>query len=90
MFRVQICVKDIPTQRILLREEIRDIEPETFEMCVKMFGATCSSISAVLKKNKNEEGFEEQYPKVVDAIRNRYYTWTIISTVRTVKIMLSM
>ncbi|HBK83092.1 MAG TPA: hypothetical protein DDZ41_05765, partial [Flavobacterium sp.] len=72
---LQILVRneDKPAQRFLWRNMRRDIEPETYEIQVVFFGATCSpSIAqAVLTKNATEHS--DSYPKACYEIKNNHY-----------------
>lgn len=71
--QVIITKEDRASQRILWRGMDRKKDPDTYEMKVMVFGASCSPSLAAFIKNKNAKEFQEEYPEAVNAIIKKHY-----------------
>lgn len=70
--RVGIRKEDRCAQRFLWRNLEIDRDPDTYEMLVMTFGATCSPVCAQFVKNLNAERFAED-PEIQRAIITKFY-----------------
>lgn len=70
--QVSIQPSDRSAQRFLWRTDVNR-QPDTYEMCVMTFGATCSPTSAQYVKNINASQFEREHPMAAEAIRSSHY-----------------
>ncbi|XP_035712907.1 uncharacterized protein LOC110856404 [Folsomia candida] len=83
--RVKVKQDDAQAQRFLWKGSDRLRPPDTLEMGVLIFGATCSPTCAQEAKNKNAAEFQQQYPDAVDAIINRHYVDDLLESCDTVE-----
>jgi hypothetical protein len=73
------------SQRFLWRAMDRDRPPDTHEIPVMFFGATCSPTSAQYVKNRNAVGFQDEFPKAVKAITEHHYVDDYLGCIDTVE-----
>ncbi|XP_035714129.1 uncharacterized protein LOC118438289 [Folsomia candida] len=83
--RVKVKPEDAQAQRFLWRGSDHTRPPDTLEMGVLIFGATCSPTCAQEAKNKNAAEFQQQFPDAVDAIINRHYVDDLLDSCDTVE-----
>lgn len=70
--QVAIIEKDRHFQRFLFRDD-KSKEPDTYEMSVMTFGASCSPCTAQFVKNKNATVFLSTHPRAANAIIENHY-----------------
>jgi hypothetical protein len=71
--QVRMRKEDQCSQRFLWHGMDRDRPPDTFEIPVMYFGATCSPTSAQYIKNRNALEFKNEFPEAVKAITECHY-----------------
>jgi hypothetical protein len=71
--QVRMRKEDQGSQRYLWRAMDRDRPPDTYEIPVMFFGATCSPTSAQYVKNRNALEFEKEFPEAAKAITDHHY-----------------
>jgi hypothetical protein len=71
--QVRMRKEDQGSQRFLLRAMDRDRPPDTYEIPVMFFPATCSPTSAQYVKNRNALEFKEDFPEAAKAITEHHY-----------------
>jgi hypothetical protein len=78
------------SQPFLWRAMHRDRPPDTYEIPVMFFGATCSRTSAQYLNNRNALEFKEDFPEAAKAITEHHYVDDYLGCTDTVEVAIKL